>query len=500
MRKVVLAGWRKHNQIGSMVLVLWLAWAVRLIEMYGHNLWIDEAFHVYVARQPFWELLTAFGRGTNFPPLFGWMLHLWMENGQIDFYLRMLPVLTSVLAVAVMFALGRLVFSPSVGWVSAFVVAVAPRSVYYGQEVTPYPFVLLLAALCPLLLERYYRRPALVRLLSFIGAGAAAISLHYEMVPYVMALVLVGTAYLFVRVWHRERRQFVYWMLGLGVLALIGIALLLYHALPQQAQMGSTFVPARYKGTISLRNEVAEWFPQTVELVRFLFWSYEPTSLKWFTVILLVLGGIAAMAFSSRRVVVYLVVGLLIGYIASGFGVMPYANRYVWYAFPLCTLLVCAGAFAPAQARTKGYPVFISWGVAAVLIGLLVAHLPRVSGKLPETEQFNDVLQYVEKRRQPEDTVYVYYGAVLAFRVYAAQAVANGAVLESWDRALPLAEQRAKMWAVMEGKPRTWLLMSHVNPGDDTNLLDKLNKKCRSLDAIQVVGAAGYLFDCALAQ
>jgi hypothetical protein len=52
--------------------------------------------------------------------------------------------------------------SPLVGWLSALITAVAPRSVFYGQEVNQYALVLLLAVLYPLLLERYLRRPSLV--------------------------------------------------------------------------------------------------------------------------------------------------------------------------------------------------------------------------------------------------------------------------------------------------------------------------------------------------
>jgi hypothetical protein len=259
-----------------------------------------------------------------------------------------------------------------------------------------------------------------------------------------------------------------------------------------------TFAPVRFNSPISVRNEIQTWLEQTVEIVSFLFWGYKPTVLKWFTVAILIAGGIVGVLLpTSRRTVVYFVTGLVVGYVAAGFGFLVYWDRYLWFAFPLCALLVCIGILGPSRKWPNRYLMLISASVAIVFVGLLVSYLPSVSGQpFLETEQFGDVVHHVEKHRQPGDVIYVYYGAGMAFKVYASQELFNAAIIENWVRHLPLAEQRAKMWAVMGGKSRAWILITHVYEKEDSNLLDKLNKTCRQLDAIKSINAAGYLFDC----
>ena len=490
-------------QAGLVLLVIWLAFGVRLIEMRGRNLWFDESIEFNVARRPIQQVIGADRDSTHDPPLFSLALNLWMNNGQNDFNLQMLPVFFSVLAVAAVYNLGRRLFSLLVGWQSALITAVAPRAVFYGQEVNQYALVLLLAALYPLLLERYLRRPSLVRLLPVVMTGAVAVLVHYELALYVAALALVASVYLIWHVQHIERSQLLCWIGGLSFVGLIGLGLFASYTLPQLAAVPEGTVTARFStGPVSLVSEVQNWLLQTVEIVRFLFWGFEPTDLKWFTVALLILGIITGSLFhTNRRVVAYLAASLLVGYIAAGSGFWWYAHRYLWYAFPLCALLISAGVRSLSFGRMGRYGVLLSWGAAAILIGLLISYLPLISGKpFFETEQLGDVVKYVEAHRQSSDAIYVYYGARLAFTRYADPELVSVAVVEEWIRNWPAQEQKAKMWAVMGGKARAWILFTHVYPGEDSNLLSRLNKKCRQIDEVKSAKAAGYLFDCATAE
>jgi hypothetical protein len=200
-------------------------------------------------------------------------------------------------------------------------------------------------------------------------------------------------------------------------------------------------------------------------------------------------------------VVAYLAASLLVGYTAAGFGFLWYMHRYLWYAFPLCALLISAGVWSPSFGRIGRYGVLLSWGAAAILIGLLISYLPLTSGKpFSETEQLGDVVKYVEAHRQSGDAIYVYYGARPAFTRYANPELVSVAIVEEWARNLSAQEQKAKMWAVMGGKARAWILFSHVYLEEDSNLLSKLNKKCRQIDEVKSVRAEGYLFDCSSAQ
>src|SRR3990172_5764325 len=441
---------------GLLLTILWLAFTARLIEMRGDNLWFDEAIEFNVANRPIQDVIAADRAMTHDPPLFSLILNLWMQNGRGDFYLQMLPILFSVMAVAVTYVLGRVAFSSGVGLLSALLVAVAPRSVYYGQEVNQYALVSLLAALCPLLLERYIRRPSLGRLLPFVVAVAAAMVTHYALALYSIALALVGTIYLLQYAWKDMRRPLVYWVAGLCVLGLIGLGLLWSYALPQKARLRADFAPVRFGGSISLISELRGWSFQTVEVLRFLFWGPDPTPLQWLTITLLAVGVVIGLRTTpGRRIVAYLITSLIVAYVAAGFGFLVYAHRYMWLAFPLCVLPVCSGILLPGWSWVSRTLRPISMGLAAILIGLLIAQLPVLSGKpFPETELFGDVVRYVEARYLPDDTVYVYYGGRPAFEAYASDQLSKVAVVETWSRGLPAEEQQTGLWTIVGGKPR----------------------------------------------
>jgi uncharacterized membrane protein len=490
---------RRYRTLAFLILILWLAFAVRLIEMRGDDLWLDEAVEFNVANRPLSEVVAADQAMTHDPPLFGLLLNLWMQNGRGDFYLQMLPVFLSVCAVALVFALGRSLFSPAAGLLSALIAAVAPRSVYYGQELNQYALVSLLAVACPLLLERYLsqRRPG--QLLAFVGVMAAALFTHYELALYGIALVCVGTVVVARNMRRNMLQSLAGWVAGISTLAVIGAGLLWLYALPQKARLPAEFAPVRFTEPVSLTGEIQQWVSQSIESLRFLFWGFEVTPLHWLTLGLLAIGVVVGLRSpTGRRAVAYWVVALAIGYVAAGFGFLNYANRYVWYAFPLSVLLVSVGLLSLSRRQQSRVLSAIPIGAAAILVILLAARLPFVSGQpFAETELFGDVVQYVESTRMPGDAIYVYYGARQAFAVYASAELSQVAFVEKWSRGTPAGTRQSDVWNVLSGKSRAWLLLSHVYLEEDAVLVDMLDSRCVRLDTFRSINAAGYLYDCA---
>jgi len=479
--------------------ILLVGFGLRLYPFEPKSLWLDEALEYLVASRPVGEVILADLDMTHDPPLLSLLLSLWMMGGKNDLYLRMLPIAFSTLTIAAVFALARRNFTPWVGILAASITAVAPRAVYYGQEINQYALTPFFAVGCIFAFELFLGRPSLKTVGGFVVSGVAAFFAHYQLALYVIALVVVGTVYVLMK--HPWCVRWT-WLGGLVLLAVVGVLLLQFYALPQKSRLSEDFAPARYTTwQINPLHEITEWGVQTVEIIRFLYWGHSPTDLKWLPCSLLVVGFIIGFSQSrSRRLSLYLLGGLWIGYIAAGVGFFVYAYRYLWHTFPLCTILVAAGTLLSLKSL---WMPLRSLGIlaAVLLLGLLVSRLPMVSG-VPEeeVEQLAQVIAYVESQWQPGDGAYVYYAARPAFRVYAGATLAQNAVIESWIRTLPAEEKWARLWAVAAGRPRVWMLFSHVNGDEERLLVDGLTARCRRLDEIQKVKATGYLFDCGDAQ
>ena len=123
-----------------------LAFATRLYRLGEQSLWFDEIVIVALARIPWYDgLVAALGQGIQFTPMFPWVIKLWLAVGDTDWLLRVPAVIVGVLTVPMVFKLGRLYFSDGVGLLAAFIFAINPYQVWYGQEVKLYALLTLAA-------------------------------------------------------------------------------------------------------------------------------------------------------------------------------------------------------------------------------------------------------------------------------------------------------------------------------------------------------------------
>jgi uncharacterized membrane protein len=123
------------------------------------------------------------------PPLFFCTMHEWL--GWLDplpiswvWKLRSLPALLGVAAIAALYLLNRVAFSPKAGLVGAALMAVSPFAVYLSQEARHYTLpmllvILALAGLYALLMDLQKQRFRLPILLAWIGVNSIGFYVHY---------------------------------------------------------------------------------------------------------------------------------------------------------------------------------------------------------------------------------------------------------------------------------------------------------------------------------
>lgn len=128
-----------------MLSIVWLAFVVRLINLNGRPLWYDEAFAILYAEKSFPTMLYGTitqieGAAADVHPLFYYsLLHGWMAlGGQSLLAVRLLSVFFSLLTVAMLYLLGKLLFERRVGLLTALLASFSPFLVYYGQETRMY--------------------------------------------------------------------------------------------------------------------------------------------------------------------------------------------------------------------------------------------------------------------------------------------------------------------------------------------------------------------------
>lgn len=207
---------------------LGLALRLRGLVVPWRDIWIDEAFSIWLAQLAPWHAVQVIAQVDQHPPLYALLLHLWLLPRDDPWWARLSSVLAGTAAIPVAALLGRAVRGWRLGVVAAALVACSPILVRYSQEVRMYALVSLLVFLSTLLLvsalERNQRR-------TWIAFGAVTLALMYT---HNIALFLLPAHALFV-LWQARHdrlilRSYVGTMLVVTVLWLPWLPVLVHQA------------------------------------------------------------------------------------------------------------------------------------------------------------------------------------------------------------------------------------------------------------------------------
>lgn len=149
---------KQNSLIIALISVLYVAF--RFLGLTDSCLWFDEIFSVHAAEHP-WETIISFvAKDLIHPPLFYILLKLWtVVGGESLFWLRLLPVIFSVIALFPFWMLCReLKLKTSTTIVALSLFAVNGSLIKYAQEVRMYSLLLLLSLVSIWLFSRFYFR------------------------------------------------------------------------------------------------------------------------------------------------------------------------------------------------------------------------------------------------------------------------------------------------------------------------------------------------------
>jgi mannosyltransferase len=139
---------RFADQAGKKYLILlltWLAAALRFFQLGVRSLWFDEAFSWLCATAPFPEAIEF--ALTNFvhPPLYYLLLRPIMWIGDREFQLRLLSAWVGVTSVPLLYSLGCRMADRSTGLLAAALLALNPFHIWFSQEARMYTLLFILA-------------------------------------------------------------------------------------------------------------------------------------------------------------------------------------------------------------------------------------------------------------------------------------------------------------------------------------------------------------------
>jgi mannosyltransferase len=208
----------------ALLLVLWAAFSLRVAGIARQSIWYDEGLSIYYARGDIGEVLRGVSRSDH-PPLHPLLLHLWMGLcGDGEFSVRMLSTWWGVVAVALIYRLGRRLFDRTVGTLAALLLTVSPFAIWFAQEARGYTMALALTLgavdaaldLFPRTfgIQQAQRSARGLGYAVYVLWAAAALYTHFYSALVLLALNLAFLAWWLVPAGPRSRRRAAGWLLA----------------------------------------------------------------------------------------------------------------------------------------------------------------------------------------------------------------------------------------------------------------------------------------------
>lgn len=190
------------NYLALAVGVLLLAAAMRLIGAADAPFWSDEAWNLWVIQTDFPNIITRLA-ANHHPPAYFLTLEAWRSiAGESKIALSFVAIAAGMLTCALVIRLGREGIGVFGALAAGLIFATFEQTVYYGQSIRHYSFLLLGAALTLWLFVRLLDRPTWPRAAAY---GLAVAFTAYSL--YIGAVLIAVQALIGLIVWRKSPRD-----------------------------------------------------------------------------------------------------------------------------------------------------------------------------------------------------------------------------------------------------------------------------------------------------
>src|SRR5690348_4311231 len=173
------AGQRSTPVVVLLILLTAAAASLRLHQLGGHGLWLDEACSVLYAHLPagkFWRLVW---KQEGNMVLYYVLLRGWVHVGDTEFLLRLPSALFAVASIPLLYRLGRDLFSKTTGLIAAALLSVHWFHIFFSQDARSYALLIFLLLLSSWLFWHFAESPERkVYRISYAVVSALAIYAH----------------------------------------------------------------------------------------------------------------------------------------------------------------------------------------------------------------------------------------------------------------------------------------------------------------------------------
>ncbi|HOZ36728.1 MAG TPA: glycosyltransferase family 39 protein [bacterium] len=212
---------KEYFLLGGIIL---LGLALRLINIGVEPYWADELLGLEIAKHylgdpaGLWRYLQI---AEVHPPLYYYLMQGWGSLfGFGEAAIRSLSLLFSLGLIILTYWAGLVFFkSKRIGLLAAFIVAILPMQIEFGQEARPYAIYCFFGILSLILLAKYFQesktKAKILLLAGFALASIIGLYLHYSYSLILVPLAIYWLARLIIK---KSGREFVWWLATMAII------------------------------------------------------------------------------------------------------------------------------------------------------------------------------------------------------------------------------------------------------------------------------------------
>jgi hypothetical protein len=420
--------------------------------------------------------------------------------GNSDTILRLLPLAASIAAVPLMWKLLSAHTSPPdrcMGLLALWLFAVSQPLIWYGSEAKQYSTDVLATLTLLALAHACLTRKATRRLLFYLGiAGILSLLISHPSL-FVIVGITIGlvSAEFAKKDWPALRR------VGVMVFVQAGGFIILYLFVLRPLASNKILIDYWRASFMPMPpwRDVA-WFSRFFSAM-----APSPLGLQFPSIsAVVILIGAISLALRHWQFAVCLILPFLAALVASGFQKYPMSGRLLLFVVPIAYLVLAEGVMGVHWLLSHRFPRrrWVPVGVVCVLVGML-AYGPtvlafRMALHPDRGEDIKPVVSYVKQRWSDGDFLYVYYGAVPAFKYYAPFYGIDRSAFRIGVAGRKEPARYIRDIARARRHKRVWFLFSHTcgwcAVDEERFYLQHLDQMGRRVDEFHAEGAAVYLY------
>ncbi len=197
-------------------LIITLGLLVRLAIIDKHDFWIDEAYSLYIAKLPVWQLLKVDFFDTA-PPLYYLTVKFWLLFGRSIYFVRLLSVIFNLVTIYFSIQLIKLFTSKKILMFIVLLFSLSPLQTYYAVETRMYALWTLEITLLFYTFVRFLNTPNKLHAFSYSIIAIISLYTHYFTWIFLLSLNLI----LFLRPYHLKKYH--HWWLS--QLLILGVSI-----------------------------------------------------------------------------------------------------------------------------------------------------------------------------------------------------------------------------------------------------------------------------------